>query len=265
MGQGKSLSEAVGEVECAARIDLAAFLRLVAGYGWDDLLLAHLSCRVPGEDAYLINPYGLLFEEVTASQLLKVDYDGCKLMDSPFEISPEANVIHGAVLLARPDVNCVAHVHTVAGTAIASRAEGLGNISQQSMMVAGSLAYHDYEGVVLDAAEAPRIVRDLGSARHLILRNHGLLTVGASVSQTFQALYNLQRSCEIQVAAQAGGLGSIEISDAIMEKTMALFTGMGVSGKAAAAVPEEVQPAPPDLLWEALLRRLDRREPDFRD
>jgi ribulose-5-phosphate 4-epimerase/fuculose-1-phosphate aldolase len=205
----------------------------------------------------------LLFEEITASQLLKVDYQGRKMMQSPFSISPEANVIHGAVLVARPEVNCVAHVHTVAGTAIASRVEGLGNISQQSMIVAGSLAYHDYEGVVLDAEEAPRIVRDLGSARHMILRNHGLLTVGASVSLAFQALYNLQRSCEVQVAAEAGCERTIEISDAIMDRTMALFAQLGTQAEVA-ETPGETQP-PPDLLWEALLRRLDRREPEFRD
>jgi ribulose-5-phosphate 4-epimerase/fuculose-1-phosphate aldolase len=157
-----NLKKTVTEAEWLARVDLAAFHRLVASYGWDDLLLAHLSCRVPGEDAYLINPFGLLFEEITASSLLKVDYHGCKLHDSEYEISPEANVIHGAILTARPEVNCVAHLHTIEGTAIASRVEGLRNISQQSMIVAGSLAYHDYEGVVLDPDEAPRLQADLG-------------------------------------------------------------------------------------------------------
>lgn len=248
-----SIRSEVSEGEWAARVDLAAFYRLVAGYGWDDLLLAHLSCRVPGEDAYLINPFGLLFEEITASSLLKVDFQGGKLLESDYDISPEANVIHGAILTARPDIISVAHVHTVEGTAIASRVEGLRNISQQSMIVAGSLAYHDYEGVVLDPAEAPRLQADLADARHLILRNHGLLTVGATVSLAFQALYNLQRSCEIQIAAESGDAPLIHISDKIMERTMALFTAMGSS------------PPERDLLWEALLRRLDRREPDFRD
>lgn len=242
---------AVTDQERAARVDLAAFHRLVAGYGWDDLLLAHLSCRVPGEDAYLINPFGLLFEEITASSLLKVNFDGEKLSDSEYGMSPEANVIHGAVLSARADVNCVAHVHTVAGTAVASQVCGLRNISQQSMIVAGSLAYHDYEGVVLDPAEAPRLQADLGDKRHMILRNHGLLTVGATVSQAFQALYNLQRACEIQLAAETGGEMLISIKDEIMEKTAALFAAAG------AAAPAR------DLVWEALLRRLRRREPEF--
>lgn len=243
----------VSEAEWLARQDLAAFHRLVAGYGWDDLLLAHLSCRVPGEDAYLINPYGLLFEEITASCLLKVDANGQKLLESEFEISPEASVIHGAILAARTDINCVAHVHTIEGTAVASRVEGLRNISQQSMIVAGSLAYHDYEGVVLDPAEAPRLVEDLGDAKHMILRNHGLLTIGATVSLAFQALYNLQRSCEVQVAAESGATPLIHISDKIMQKTQALFAA------GAAAAPAK------DLLWEALLRRLDRTQPEFRD
>jgi ribulose-5-phosphate 4-epimerase/fuculose-1-phosphate aldolase len=252
------MQDSVSAQEWSARVDLAGFHRLVASYGWDDLLLAHLSCRVPGEDAYLVNPFGLLFEEITASSLLKVDYQGGKLLESPYDLSPEANVIHGAILTARPDINCVAHVHTVAGTAVASRVEGLRNISQQSMIVSGSLAYHDYEGVVLDKAEAPRLQEDLGSARYMILRNHGLLTVGASVSVAFHGLYNLQRSCEIQLAADSSDAPLIHISDHIVEKTMALFAGMGAAGGSA-------QPPPRDLLWEALLRQLDRQQPDFRD
>jgi len=239
------------DTERQARVDLAAFYRLVAWYGWDDLLLAHLSCRIPGEDAYLVNPFGMLFEEITASNLLKVDFDGRKLCESRYDLSPEANVIHGAILSARPDINSVAHVHTIAGTAVASQVNGLRNISQQSMIVTGSLAYHDYEGIVLDPAEAPRLKASLGDKRHMILRNHGLLTVGETVSATFQALYNLQRSCEIQVAAEAGQEMLIPIKDEIMEKTA------GLMAAAAAVVP------PRDLLWEALLRRLRRREPDF--
>lgn len=248
-----SLNHEVTKEEWNARVDLAAFYRLVAGYGWDDLLLAHLSCRVPGEDAYLINPFGLLFEEISASDLLKVNFAGEKLLPSDYDISPEANVIHGAILSARADVACVAHVHTVEGTAVASRAEGLRNISQQSMIVAASLAYHDYEGIVLDPDEAPRLAADLGDARHMILRNHGLLTVGPSVSQTFQALYNLQRACEIQVLAESTEAPLIHISDKVMEKTQALIRAMSAA------------PQAHDLLWDALLRRLDRQDPDFRD
>jgi ribulose-5-phosphate 4-epimerase/fuculose-1-phosphate aldolase len=241
------------EAERLARIDLAAFYRLVADYGWDDLLLAHLSCRVPGEEAYLINPYGMLFAEITASSLLKVDYEGRKLAESDYDISPEANVIHGALLVARPDINSVAHVHTVAGTAVSSKAGGLKNISQQSMLVAMSLAYHDYEGIVLDPAEAPRLGSDLGDKTHMILRNHGLLTVGKTVSSTFHALYNLQRSCEMQVASEAGGEELIYISDEALMKTQKIVGAMMTN------VPSK------DLLWEAMLRRLRKHEPDFED
>ncbi len=245
------VEKSVTTEEWQARVNLAAYYRLVANYGWDDLLLAHLSCRVPNEDAYLINPYGWLFKEITASCLLKVNYQGRKLVDNEYDISPEANVIHGAILTARKDVNCVAHVHTVAGTAVSSQAGGLRNISQQSMIVALSLAYHDYEGVVLDPEEAPRLQQDLGDKTHMILCNHGLLAVGATVSLAFQALYNLQRSCEMQVAAQAGGEELIPISEGIMSRTGQLFTSM------MAQMPTR------DLLWEALFRKLRQQEPGF--
>ena len=245
-----SVQSTFPEAEWQARVDLACFYRLVADYGWDDLLLAHLSCRVPGEDAYLVNPYGLLFEEITASSLLKVDMAGAKLLPSEYDISPEANVIHGAVLSARDDVACVAHVHTVAGTAVASMESGLRNLSQQSLIVAGSLAYHDYEGIVLDPAEAPRLVADLGDARHMILRNHGLLTVGATVSDAFYALYNLQRACEMQVATDSAGVG-VPLTDGVMANTARIVQAM------AAARPQR------DLLWEALLRRVRRESPEF--
>ena len=246
------LENQVDAVEWRLRVDLAAFYRIVAAYGWDDLLLAHISARIPDEQAYLINPYGMLFCEITASSLLKVDFQGKRLLPSDYDISPEANVIHGAVLAGRTDVNCVAHIHTVAGTAVSSQKAGLLNISQQSMLVAGSLAYHDYEGVVLDPAEAPRLQDDLGDARHMILRNHGLLTVGPTVSATFQALYNLQRSCEMQVAAQGKGDDLIHISEGVMERMGPLFAAMS------SAPPPEHDP-----LWEAMMRKMRRTEPDF--
>jgi ribulose-5-phosphate 4-epimerase/fuculose-1-phosphate aldolase len=246
-----TLQKDVSAEEWRTRVDLAAFLRLVAGYGWDDLLLAHISARLDDGGSYLVNPYGLLFAEITASSLLKVDFSGQKLLPSEFEISPEANVIHGAILQARPDVNCVAHVHTVAGTAVSSQKAGLLNISQQSMLVASSLAYHDYQGVVLDATEAPDLQKSLGDKQHMILRNHGLLTVGATVSKTFYALYNLQRSCEMQVASQGDGAELIPITKDAIERTQEMFAAMGN------AIPTR------DFLWEAKLRELRRSEPDF--
>ena len=243
----------VSPAEWRARVDLAAFLRIVADYGWDDLLLAHISARLPEEDAYLVNPYGLLFGEITASSLLKVDFSGNKQLSSEYEISPEANVIHGAILEARPDVNCVAHVHTIAGMAVSNQRAGLLNISQQSMLVATSLAYHDYQGIVLDPAEAPSLQADLGDKQHMILRNHGLLTVGTTVSRAFYALYNLQRSCEMQVASQGQGAELIPITDAAIEKTKNIIAVMGAA------------PQSKDLLWEAKLRQLRRTAPDFEE
>jgi ribulose-5-phosphate 4-epimerase/fuculose-1-phosphate aldolase len=241
----------VSGAEWNARVDLAAFFRIVANFGWDDLLLAHISARLPDEHAYLVNPYGLLFAEITASSRLKVDFEGQKLLPSEYEISPEANVIHGAILAGREDVNCVAHVHTVAGTAVSSQKEGLLNISQQSMIVALSLAYHDYEGVVFDPAEAPSLQADLGDKQHMILRNHGLIAVGATVSKAFYGLYNLQRSCEMQVASQGQDAELIPISDAVMEKTRKM-------------VAERFSdPNARDFLWEAKLRELRKSQPDF--
>jgi ribulose-5-phosphate 4-epimerase/fuculose-1-phosphate aldolase len=246
-----SVQPQVTATEWQLRVDLAAFLRMVAEYGWDDLLLAHISARLPDENAYLVNPYGLLFGEITASSLLKVDFAGRKLLPSDYEISPEANVIHGALLEARPDVNCVAHVHTIAGMAVSNQKAGLLNISQQSMLVAASLAYHDYQGIVLDPAEAPSLQADLGDKQHMILRNHGLLTVGATVSRAFYALYNLQRSCEMQVASQGHGAELIPITDAAMERTRQLIQKISAA------------PQKRDLLWEAKLRQLRSTSPEF--
>ncbi len=247
-----SIKQLVGTEEWQIRTDLSAFFRLIAGYEWDDLLLAHISARLSDGSGYLVNPYGQLFSEITASSLLKVDFLGHKQMPSDYEISPEANVIHGAILEARPDINCVAHVHTVAGTAVSSQEEGLLNISQQSMIVHMSLAYHDYQGVVLDPAEAPDLQKSLGDKQHMILRNHGLLAVGATVGKAFYALYNLQRSCEMQVASQSSGTRLIPITDAIMDRTRRMFGGNNVRN-----------PETKDLLWEAKLRELRKTAPDF--
>lgn len=247
----QSLRSDVSPEEWQTRVDLAAFYRIAANKGWDDLLLAHISARVPDEQAYLVNPFGLFFAEITASNLLKVDFAGQKLLPSDYNISPEANVIHGAVLDARPDVNCVAHVHTIAGTAVAAQKDGLLNLFQPSMLVTQSLSYHDYQGVVLDPAEAPSLAADLGTSKHMILRNHGLLTVGATVSAAFQALYNLQQCCEMQIAAQAGGGELLSIPDEAIERTTKMFGAM--QGNAQAT----------DVLWEAELRWARRTEPDF--
>src|SRR5215469_11461427 len=176
------------------RIDLAACYRLVALFGWDDLVFTHISARVPGEkEAFLINPYGMLFEEITASSLVKVDAHGEKLAPSEWPVNPAGFVIHSAVHGARPDVGCVLHVHSNAGVAVSAQREGLLPISQIATIAMSSLGYHDYEGIALRDDEKPRLVRDLGENKGLILRNHGLLTVGPTVGDAFLAMYTLQR------------------------------------------------------------------------
>src|SRR5438552_11502723 len=196
----------MSEQEWQARVDLAAAYRLVAHYGWDDLIFTHLSARVPGpEHHFLINPYGMFFEEITASSLVKVDLKGEKVMDSPFEINPAGFTIHSAVHEAREDAQCVIHLHTTEGVAVSCQKEGLLPISQQSLYPLMGLAYHDYEGVALNPEEKVRLVRDLGDQHSMILRNHGLLTCGASVADAFLFMYILQKACEVQIRAQAGG------------------------------------------------------------
>src|SRR5580698_6118096 len=188
------------------RVELAACYRLVALFGWDDLVFTHISARVPGEpESFLINPYGMLFEEITASSLVRVDRQGQKLSPSDWPVNPAGFVIHSAVHAARPDVGCVLHVHTNAGVAVSAQKDGLLPISQIATVALSSLGYHDYEGIALRDDEKPRLVRDLGASSALILRNHGLLTAGPSVADAFITMYALQSACEVQVMAQAGG------------------------------------------------------------
>src|SRR5580700_3403496 len=191
--------------ERALRIDLAACYRLVALFGWDDLVFTHISARLPGEhDAFLINPYGMLFDEITASSLVKVDPRGEKLAPSDWPVNPAGFVIHSAIHAARHDVACVLHVHTNAGVAVSAQKDGVLPISQIATIALSSLGYHDYEGIALRDDEKPRLVRDLGQSSALILRNHGLLTAGPSVADAFITMYALQSACEVQVMAQAG-------------------------------------------------------------
>lgn len=248
-----SVREQVSEEEWAVRADLAAAYRLVALHGWDDLIFTHISARVPGPDEhFLINPYGLLFEELTASSLVKVDLHGNKVIDSPYPVNPAGFVIHSAVHEARPDVACVLHTHTRAGVAVSAQKDGLLPISQQSIFPLIGLAYHDYEGVALNEEEKPRLVADLGEANSLILRNHGLLTCGSTIAEAFLAMYVLETACQIQIAAQSGGAGLIPIDDRILAGARAqmkeVTRGMGAG-----------------LAWPALLRKLDRRDPSYRD
>ncbi|HEX6242519.1 MAG TPA: class II aldolase/adducin family protein [Polyangiales bacterium] len=249
-----SVRARVSAEEWSMRVDLAAAYRLVAHYGWDDLVFTHLSARVPGpEHHFLINPYGMLFDEITASSLVKVDLHGQVVMESPYDINPAGFTIHSAVHAAREDAACVIHVHSLNGIAVSAQAHGLLPISQQSIFVLSSLGVHDYEGVALNDDEKPRLVRDLGKNRYLLLRNHGLLTAARSVADAFVAMYLFEAACTIQVRALAGGSELLRIPQAILdgakEQSRKVTRGAGAG----------------TLSWPALLRKLDRLDRSFRD
>src|SRR5258707_9166066 len=181
-----SVREQVSAEEWKARVDLASAYRLVALHGWDDLIFTHISARVPGADHhFLLNPYGMMFEEVTASSLVKIDLQGNKVMDSPYFVNPAGFTIHSAVHEARADALCVMHLHTSYGIAVSAQKKGLLPLSQQAMFALSSLAYHEYEGLALDEEEKPRLVADFGDKKFMILRNHGLLTVGQTAAEAF--------------------------------------------------------------------------------
>jgi ribulose-5-phosphate 4-epimerase/fuculose-1-phosphate aldolase len=249
-----SLRGTVSSEEWAARVDLAACYRLVAHYGWEDLVFTHITARVPGAgDQFLINPYGMFFDEITASSLVKIDLQGNKVADSPFPVNPAGFVIHSAIHAARHDARCVLHTHTLNGVAVSAQREGLLPISQHSIFVLASLGYHDFEGPALRDDEKPRLVADLGDKSSLILRNHGLLTVGESVADAFVAMYYLEASCAIQVRAQSGGGELIPVAKEIVD---AAYTQMATS------TPQDGRGG---LIWPGLLRRLDRLDPSYRD
>jgi ribulose-5-phosphate 4-epimerase/fuculose-1-phosphate aldolase len=236
------------------RVDLAAAYRLVHRFGWEDLVFTHISARVPGaEEHFLINPYGLFFDEITASSLVKIDLHGNKVQDSPFPVNPAGFVIHSAIHAGRDDAKCVLHTHTVNGIGVSAQHGGLLPLSQHSMAVLGSLGYHDFEGPALRDDEKPRLVSDLGRHHHLILKNHGLLTVGETVAEAFIRMYYLERSCEIQVRAQAGGGELTHVSKEVLDASYASMQAAGGPRRSAAL-----------LVWPGLLRRLDRGDPSYR-
>jgi ribulose-5-phosphate 4-epimerase/fuculose-1-phosphate aldolase len=246
-----SVRDSVSAEEWQQRVDLAALYRLVASYGWDDMLFTHLSARVPGKGHhFLLNPFGLLFEEVTASSLVKVDEHGNKVMDSPYGINPAGFTIHSAVHMARDDAHCVMHLHTDDGVAVSAQEGGLLPITQHAMQL-GEVAYHDYEGVALDHDERARIVADLGHRKCMLLRNHGTLAVGGTCADAFMAMYYLERACTMQIRALAGGAAVNPPPQGAPEKAAqqseVIFNGV-------------VGP----IAWEALLRKMDRLDPSYR-
>jgi ribulose-5-phosphate 4-epimerase/fuculose-1-phosphate aldolase len=247
-----SIRDQVTEAEWQARVDLAAAYRLVALYGWDDLIFTHISARVPGpEHHFLLNAYGMMFEEVTASSLVKIDHSGNKVLESPYFINPAGFTIHSAVHAAREDALCVMHLHTDYGIAVSAQKDGLLPISQQSMFPLASLAYHDYEGLALNEEEKPRLVSDLGDKNYMILRNHGLLTIGKTAAEAFLSMYILERACRIQILAQAGGVELHRVAEPIIDLTAKQMSAVTVGQGS-------------ELTWPGLLRKLDRIDSTYR-
>ena len=242
----------VSPEEWQTRVDLAACYRLVALHGWADLVFTHISARVPGvHDEFLINPYGMAFDEITASSLVKIGLNGDKLDDSPFPINPAGFTIHSAVHAARPDAACVLHTHSLNGVAVSAQEAGVLPLSQQSIFVLSSLGYHDYEGVALMDDEKPRLVADLGASTFLMLRNHGLLTLGRSIADAFVSMYFFESVCNIQIRAQSGGGALRHIPQAIIDgaQRQAREATKGIG--------------PGALAWPSLLRKLDRIDPSY--
>lgn len=242
----------VSAEEWQLRVDLAACYRLVALHGWSDLVFTHISARIPGpEHHFLINPYGLMFDEITASSLVKVDQQCNKVIDSPYPVNPAGFVIHSAVHAAREDIQCVLHTHTRAGIAVSAQKNGVLPISQQSTFVLASLAYHDYEGVAFRDDEKPRLQADMGSANFLMLRNHGLLTCGKTIADAFLSMYTFEATCQIQIAAQSGGGELTHVDPRIVEgvgQAMKVQTG-GLGGQ---------------FVWPSLIRKLDRIDDSYK-
>jgi len=246
-----SLKGKVSDAEWQMRVDLAACYRLVARYGWSDLIFTHISAKLPGPaHEFLINPYGLLFDEITASSLVKIDGQGQKLQDTPFPVNQAGFIIHSAIHAAREDLVCVLHTHTRAGVAVSAQAAGVLPISQQSTFVLASLAYHDYEGVAIRPDEQPRLQQDLGGKTFFCLRNHGLLTVGPSIADAFLAMYVFESACQIQISAQAGGTALTPVHPAIVSGTAEAMR-VQTSGLGGA------------FAWPALLREMQRKSPGF--
>jgi ribulose-5-phosphate 4-epimerase/fuculose-1-phosphate aldolase len=247
------LRERVSPEEWQLRVDLAACYRLVALYGWADLVFTHISAKLPGpHEQFLINPYGALFDEVCASSLLTVDLDGALIGAAHFPVNPAGFLIHSAIHRARHDVQCVLHTHTANGIAVSAQACGVLPISQQSIFVLSSLGYHGYEGVALREDEGPRLTADLGANSFLMLRNHGLLTVGSNIADAFLAMYLFETTCSIQLRAQSGGGELLQVHPQIL----------ATAQQQAAQVTKQLGGA---LAWPALLRKLDRMDSSFRD
>jgi ribulose-5-phosphate 4-epimerase/fuculose-1-phosphate aldolase len=249
-----SVKDDVSAEEWALRVDLAAAYRLVAHYGWDDMIFTHLSVRIPGPEHYfLINPYNLMFDEITASSLVKIDMHGNPVGETPYLTNPAGFTVHSAIHMAREDAHAVIHLHTPSGQAVAAQSEGLLPISQTAMAVYSRLSYHDYEGIATDHEERERMGADLGAVNTaMILRNHGTLTVGATVAEAFVTMYYLERACDVQVKALSAGANGLN--------NPPQGTPQKVHGQT-----EQLPMLTEKLAWPALLRKLDRIDPSYRN
>lgn len=251
-----AVSEQVSEAEWNARVDLAAAYRLVNVYGWSDLLGTHISTRIPGEEnAFLINPYGLLFEEITASSLVKVDEDANILSETDYPINPAGFTIHSAIHMGNSDAMCAMHTHTPAGTGVATQKGGLLPITQHALAVIAHTSYHPYEGIATDLDERERLVKDLGDNNVLFLCNHGLLTVGRTVGEAFVWMYRAERACRMQLAFQQANAELLPISEEVQRVT--------IERNRAANSKSGHRPIG-DKEWPALLRKLDRIDPSYK-
>jgi ribulose-5-phosphate 4-epimerase/fuculose-1-phosphate aldolase len=250
----RAIHEQVTPEEWAVRQDLAALYRLVAMHGWDDAVFTHLTARVPGpEHHFLINPFGVLFDAVTASNLVKVDLEGNKIIDTAHPINPAGYVIHSAIHEVREDAKCVMHLHTRAGAAVSAQKQGLLPISQQATLALASLAYHDYEGVAVDPDEKVRLQQDLGDKTVMILRNHGTLVAASSIAEAWLFMYTLETACQIQIAAQSGGAELIMLSDDMIDLNRTVLADATAAGQGA------------QMVWNAMIGKVSARDPSFRE
>jgi ribulose-5-phosphate 4-epimerase/fuculose-1-phosphate aldolase len=244
-----SLKGKVSAEEWQARVDLAALYRLVALYGWDDLIYTHISARIPGpEHHFLINPYGMLFEEITASSLVKIDLEGNILQETPYFINPAGFTIHSAIHHAREDAKFVMHLHSDNGVAVAAQSDGLMPLSQHALIVLPRLAYHDYEGIALNHDERERLVADIGDKTLMLLRNHGTLAVGDTAANCWVGMYYLERACTMQVAALSAGREGVLIAPDASQIEVRNQVSRGIGG---------------GLAWPGSLRKLDRELPGY--
>jgi len=250
LGGVTSLMGKVSAEEWQVRVDLAALYRLVALFGWDDMIYTHISARLPGpEHHFLINPFGMFFEEITASSLVKIDLSGAIIQETPYFINPAGFTIHSAVHAARDDAHFVMHLHSDQGVAVSAQKEGLLPLSQHALICLPRLGYHDYEGIALNPDEKDRLVQDLGQNAMMLLRNHGTLTVGKSAADCWLAMFTLERACKQQVMALSVGRENVLIApQASQDEVRQQVSGGGFGGA---------------LAWPACLRRLDRESPGY--